>query len=216
VVPDIQLEQLYQQAYLVRGAGNRTLGEFCIMSLIALLSGEEHTDQPSGVSDVIRRFAITINDRMPDHLRQRLKPFAPRLMGTKDGRDDQRIALVLAAVHQEILPRAAADQLCGQPSLNRQPGKSRLLAAISNFRHPNVWLARLTGGPVWSADPPDPDNIANATAQLLAHCAEIVGKNRGEWYWLKAVDLLDRIADVTNEQQSGSSTILHNALLSEG
>ena len=81
---DERMEQVYQQIELVRGVGDRRRAKLCIMSFVALLAGESHTDSPDTASAVLRRFAITINDEMPADMRQRLKPFAPRIIGTRD------------------------------------------------------------------------------------------------------------------------------------
>jgi hypothetical protein len=58
------------------------------MSFVACLAGEKESDAPRCASPVIRAFAILINEQMPREVRQRLKPFAPRIVGTKDGLDN--------------------------------------------------------------------------------------------------------------------------------
>ena len=74
---DAQLEHLYQQIELVRGSGDPKHRRLCIMSFVAFLNGEPHTDNPTTASSLIRRYAMVINDEMPDSLRQRLKPTIP-------------------------------------------------------------------------------------------------------------------------------------------
>lgn len=106
---DTSLESLYQQVELVRGAGDRRLGQLCVMSFVAFLAGEGHSDKPATASILIRRFAMTINDEMPDHLRQRLKPFAPRIFGTCDGKDPARARFLIEVARSELLPHIAAE-----------------------------------------------------------------------------------------------------------
>ncbi len=47
---------------LVTGFGERRDGELCVMSLVALLAGEQHSDRPSTACPVITAFVIRIND----------------------------------------------------------------------------------------------------------------------------------------------------------
>ena len=44
---NLAVERLYEEVELVRGTGNRHRGELCIMSFVAYLAGEPHTDSPS-------------------------------------------------------------------------------------------------------------------------------------------------------------------------
>jgi hypothetical protein len=73
------------------------------------MSRQRHTDAPCTASPVIRRFAMTINDEMPEELRQKLKPFAPRIIGTRDRRDLARAGLLLNAWRTETVPRIRLD-----------------------------------------------------------------------------------------------------------
>jgi hypothetical protein len=44
------------------------------------------------------------------------------------------------------------------------------------------------------------DSLPSELAKLIAHCGKSVPGARGEWYWLKAIDLLDRLCDVAGDQ----------------
>lgn len=68
-----RFEEFYSQVELVRGAGDRRRAQLCVMSFVAFLAGENHSDNPVTASPFIRRFAITINDAVPTPLRQDLK-----------------------------------------------------------------------------------------------------------------------------------------------
>src|SRR5215218_1657267 len=91
---DRRLERLCERVTLVEGEGNPRRGELCIMSFVALLAGEAHTDRPASASPLIRDIAIPINDAMPRNVRQHLKPFAARIVGTNDGRDRDRVEVL--------------------------------------------------------------------------------------------------------------------------
>jgi len=106
---NLQLERLYERIELGRGAGSIRGGTLCIMSFVAYLAGERHTDRPRTASPLVRTFAIQLNDGAVDAWRQELKPFAPKIIGTNDGREQDRADILFKAVIQEILPRAQAE-----------------------------------------------------------------------------------------------------------
>ena len=56
---DERMEQVYQQIELVRGVGDRRRAKLCIMSFVALLAGESHTDSPDTASAVLREILET-------------------------------------------------------------------------------------------------------------------------------------------------------------
>ena len=132
---NLQAERLYDQVDLVRGAGHRKRGQLCIMSFVAYLAGERHTDRPRTSSPFIRSFAIQLNDGIPPLLRQDLKPSAPQIIGTNDGHDFERASVVLRMVMDDVLPRAAWDfpggcahaefELDNEPLLALAPGWGR-------------------------------------------------------------------------------------------
>ena len=55
----------------------------CVMEAVAFVAGEPHSDSPSCVSPIISAFLRRWNDDLPDAERQRLKPYIPRLVGTR-------------------------------------------------------------------------------------------------------------------------------------
>lgn len=102
---DPTLEARLARVELVAGLGTRESGRLCVMALVAWLAGEAHGDSPAAASPLIRAFAIPLNDNMPRAVRQRLKPFAPRILGTADGREAERAALLRRMMATELLPR---------------------------------------------------------------------------------------------------------------
>ena len=57
MIVDLELQRLYDRVRLVRGKGDRRAGTLCIMTFVALLAGERHTDAPSTASPVLRALA---------------------------------------------------------------------------------------------------------------------------------------------------------------
>src|SRR5215217_2723263 len=107
--PDLRLQRALDRIELVGGIGEPDNGTACIMSLVAHLAGEGHTDGPRCASPLVRAFAIPLNDDMPREARRRLKPFAPRLVGTNDGLDRARAEVLRRALVETILPRASGE-----------------------------------------------------------------------------------------------------------
>jgi hypothetical protein len=62
----------------------------CVMELVSYMAGEEFSDHPKCASPVLTSFLIRLNDSLPAELRQKLKPLVPKVIGTRDGRDEER------------------------------------------------------------------------------------------------------------------------------
>src|SRR3712207_4257577 len=107
--PRLQQQRVLDRFELVSGIGEPDEGTACVMSLVAHLAGEGHTDRPRCASPVVRDFVIPVNDHMPREARQSLKPFAPRLVGTNDGLDRARAEVLRRALAETILPRASGE-----------------------------------------------------------------------------------------------------------
>jgi hypothetical protein len=191
---DKRLEALYGKIELVRGVGKPRQSQLCIMSLVAFLAGERHSDHPNTASPTIGRFAITINDQMPDHLRGRLKPFAPAIIGTRDELDRMRAEMLTAAVREEVLPRMRAD------FVGLSSGDDDLLDLARGLCVSHVLRARLAtflNRPAGNDRVQAPGEIAATTADVLVCCArEAPSAAVSTWYWTKAIDLLDRMCEI--------------------
>src|SRR3712207_6290511 len=104
---DLRLQRALDRVELVSGSiGNPGEGRMCLMSLVAFLAGEGHSDAPRCASPLIQTFAVVVNDHMPRAARRRLKPFAPRIIGTNDGLDGVRAEVLREALAEGILPGA--------------------------------------------------------------------------------------------------------------
>lgn len=197
---DLELQRIYDRVDLVRGAGNPREGKLCIMSFVACLAGESHTDYPASASACIRRFAIVINDEMSAESRQTLKPFAPRILGTNDGHEQQRLQLLREAFLEEIAPMVAAD--FGQPaSADKRGWKSAFVRLIAGRKRPEpeiAYCAKAVAAPPTAAEA---QVLPRALARLIARCAKTADiEARRELYWSKAVDILDRLCGVGSDR----------------
>ncbi|TDH59145.1 hypothetical protein E2C06_28835 [Dankookia rubra] len=189
---DRRLEQLCERVTLVEGEGNPRRGKLCVMSFVALLAGEDHTDHPASASPLIRNFALWINDAMPRDVRQRLKPFAVRILGTNDGCDQARAEVLRHALAGEILPRIEGEWRAVQVSgRHSSPFESLIVRAIrQDFELRAVsLLARIEQGMAPSA-------LGSAVGELLSLCIrEAATPDRRARYWNEAMELLDRLCD---------------------
>jgi hypothetical protein len=68
---------------LTKGAHSSWEEGACVMEAVAYVAGEPFSDHPKCASPVIAAFLRSWNDDLDDETRQRLKPYIPRLVGTK-------------------------------------------------------------------------------------------------------------------------------------
>jgi hypothetical protein len=61
----------------------------CAMELVAWMAGEKHSDAPECACPVITKYVIRLNDRLTTEERQLLKPYLPRIIGTRDTSENQ-------------------------------------------------------------------------------------------------------------------------------
>jgi hypothetical protein len=215
---NVKLERLYDRIELINGIGDPGSGKLCLMSLVAFLAGEAHSDTPRAASPLIREFAVPINDGMDRSMRQRLKPFAPRILGTSDGRDPERAALLYRAIVEEVFPQALKDlqqvsdrapqvqggghlfimwpQLKGEPpaavhAVLRQAGRSDTRLIDTMGKMVGAYAGGTYGGMAFEA------------GRLILYAARNAPSgSREAWYWNKAIDILDRLCDVGAEGRS--------------
>lgn len=199
MVENARLERIYEGIELVGGVGNPAARTMCIMSFVACLAGEGRTDAPVTASPVIRAFAILINDRMPPEMRRRLKPFAPRIIGTNDGLDEARTEILRRALAEEILPKVFGDSSGRTPARRRRGVIER------------AWIGLCKGGlrrrilglldeATCGYRPDLGVDLAHAAGELISLCAlEAVRSDDEVWYWSKAIELLDRLCSVGAE-----------------
>jgi hypothetical protein len=64
-------------------------GAACVMEAVAYVAGEPWSDHPQCASPIITSFLISWNDAMNEDDRQMLKPYVPRLVGTRTTEADE-------------------------------------------------------------------------------------------------------------------------------
>ena len=101
-----KIERIYHDTPLQHGQHKSGDDGRCAMEMAALLAGEKHSDQPVCASPLVTRFVIRVNDRMNDDERQRLKPFIPAMIGTRDGYDRERMWFLVTQAVTVFAPLA--------------------------------------------------------------------------------------------------------------
>lgn len=189
------LERLYERVQFVCGKGNRRHGRLCVMSFVALLAGERHTDAPDTASPFIRHFAINLNDAMPEAERQRLKLFAPRIVGTNDGLDTERTWLVQRVFRDEIVPQLRHD--LADRWLPKGLGGDWGVYAAGPVQSPQEFIFQIIAGTGQGAGSLTRNRTAVLAAKLLVECATTATPAASRpWYWAKSIEMLDRLCDV--------------------
>lgn len=195
---------------LVSGVGTRANRELCVMSFVALMAGERHTDRPTTACPVIASFVIKINDAIDCNTRQQLKPFAARIMGTNDGRRRERAWVLARECVNDVFAReledagAPGDVVAALPRMPVAADKSfdftklsselnavgRTYGVAKNRLYDLRYLLR-------AMERGSDELAASAAAVLIVDCARLdngaVAENP---YWKKAIEMFSRLCDV--------------------
>lgn len=204
------VESLYRQLELVPRVGERRESELCVMSLVALLAGERHTDRPSTACPVIATYAIKINDSVDCDTRQGLKLMATRIIGTNDGYHGERAWLLARVCVNQVFAYLMEDT--GAPaaviaSLPRMPleidtsfdfkGLSSKLQLVG--RHYGMDRSRLADFRylLRACGRGSAEFVATAAATTLIDSARLspvpLADNR---YWDIAIGLFDQLCEI--------------------
>lgn len=99
-----------QGVRLQRGAHDDPQDGMCVMELASVLAEEEFSDAPECVDPTIAAYLRSFNDRIPHRQRQRLRPYARRVLGTRGGRriEQARRDLCLEFAGVRVFGRSAA------------------------------------------------------------------------------------------------------------
>jgi hypothetical protein len=140
---------------------------------------------------VVQAFAVAVNDHMPRAARQRLKPFAARIIGTRDGLDRLRAAILRQALAEEIPPEAPGRRPTGHDA----PAKG----GFAKLRRLWRWLRKDERGRLLDRALSGDDGVylGREAARLIARAARRAPCARErERHWDAAIGLLDRLCDV--------------------
>lgn len=224
---DISRQRLYDSVSLVPRIGNRSDNELCVMSLVALLAGERHTDRPKGACPVIATFAIKVNDGIDCEARQMLKPFAPRIVGTRDGLARGRTWVLVNGILGEVLPRWAHDaghtvsaDLVEQLRVSSQSFDLAELQGLYDLIRREAHNLGLDHGGrlndirylLRACERGSDELVANSCASIISDFARHPAQAAdSSWYWNKAIELIDRICDVGDGPAMAGAQIEHHA-----
>jgi hypothetical protein len=188
---DLRLERALERVELVTGVGTRDAGRMCVMSLVACLA--------------IRAFAIPLNDNMPHGVRQKLKPFAPRILGTQDGQDAVRAELLRQSLSQEILPKLGGRQTSQTRRFTGALWRLWSLLGMRRLEREAEWMMDRAVALADGADMARAIAAAGAVGRLLARAArETTDPHEADRLWDIAIGLLDRLCDVGGERSPPS------------
>jgi hypothetical protein len=135
---------------------------------------------------------------MPHMARQRLKPFAPRILGTQDGQDAVRAELLRQALSQEILPKLGG----GRPAAQTRRFSGALwrvwsLLGMRRLEREAEWMMDRAVALADGTDMARAIAAAGSVGRLLARAArETADPREADRLWDLAVGLLDRMCDV--------------------
>jgi hypothetical protein len=224
-----QVETLFRQLDLVPRVGERRESELCVMSLVALLAGERHTDRPATACPVIASYAIKINDTLDCDTRQGLKLLATRIMGTNDGRHAERAWLLARVCVNEVFVYlmedigAPATVIADLPRMPLEIDSSFDFKQLSSElqlvgRHYGMERSRLADFRylLRACNRGSTEFVASAAAVTIVDCARLseipLEDNR---YWDIGVGMFDRLCDVgLNERVPGR--VMEESLMTMG
>jgi hypothetical protein len=209
---DVDVQRRYDGVELIAGIGDPRLNRFCIMSFVAFMAGEYFGDRPKTASQIIRKFVIPLNDRVDPATRQRLKPFAPRIIDTNDGHDDDRAVLIWQTVIREILPVALDDAAGGSRNVARDRhilGESAASIRLAVGELP-ARIRRNIEHMLEAQERGCHGVLAKEAGHMLATLAESVQQEeRRTWYLNQAIILLDRLCEVGATERATNDGDVH-------
>lgn len=131
---------------LAPGAHSSPRHGVCVVELASMLAGEEFSDRPRCVCPVIAAFLRGWNDRAAYADRQRLRPYAERIVGSRgDGRlTRERREICLRWAEAERPPRALRRRLRGLRLRFRIGVYCGLTAAVKLDEGAGEYAARVT------------------------------------------------------------------------
>jgi hypothetical protein len=149
----------------------------CVMEAVAYVAGERWSDHPQCASPVLTSFLIGLNDRWSHDDRQLLKPFIPRLVGTRTTSADEetrRLMIVDWLVH-EYAPAmfrhaglaAEADEFESMVSITDWPAWRKVRGRIREVRDAQ-WKRRREAVKRAAVADADADAVAVADAAAVA------------------------------------------------
>ncbi len=134
-------------------APNNGMTAACVMEAVAYVAGEPWSDHPKCASPIITSFLVSWNDSMSDEDRQMLKPYIPRLVGTRTMKKDEETR---AWMLTDWLAREYAPAWLRLAGLTSQAEALETLAPLTSATsarkaQPRLDEARAAGAAAWAA-----------------------------------------------------------------
>ncbi len=107
---DIDISLLLDGTSLDHGAHGSREDGMCAMELVAYIAGEAHNYAPICTSELLTGFTVRLNDSMRPTDRENLKPFLPRLVGTRAGDERCRFEAMARMMVVRLLAPALESQ----------------------------------------------------------------------------------------------------------
>ena len=180
--------------HLEAGGHNGPDDGMCVMELVSLLARQPFSDAPPCVSPILRDFAMRWNDDLDDTTRQRLVPYAPRMVGTAgDGHDERRAWLLVDWQVRTFTPAwlrlagltTEADRLAGEPEIVDHATLQAVQADLEQARSKAAATRDAARAATWAAAR---DAARDALQPTVAELQE------------SAFALLDRLIDPTRDR----------------
>ena len=179
---------------LLKGAHDPPNGDFsaCVMEATAWIAGETWSDSPECVSPVIAAFLRRWNDDLDDEGRQMLKPYAVKVIGTRDDHDEERAWMAadwLVRVHtpawlelagikdtsaalRALPPLTAETAKAAQPAIEEARRKGDAAGAAAwDAAWDAAWAA--AGAAAWAALDPTKVSLQKSALELVDRMIEV-------------------------------------------
>ena len=165
-VLDVRLRWLDHVKLAVGSHPSGPNGAACVMEAVSYVAGEPWSDHPACASPIITAFLIRWNDSMNETDRQMLKPYIPRLVGTRTSAQDEEIRAWLLT---DWLARECAPAWLRLAGLTAQAEMLEGLAPVlssdaARAAQGSLYQARKDSVAAWAA----PRDAAGAAARAAA------------------------------------------------
>ena len=178
--PFLELETLHLES----GAHSKNDEKrMCVMEAVAYVAGEPWSDAPQCASPVISAFLRSYNDSVSDEVRQSLKQYIPRLIGTRGSQVvEERRSLVaadwLVRTHTPAWLRAAG--LTKQAEALETLPEITSMSQIPSIKGP-IEAARVDAAAAWAAARDAARAAAWAAARAAAWAAAWAAASAAAW-----------------------------------
>lgn len=164
----------------------------CVMEAVAWIAGEEHTDMPKCVSPVISKYCQVLNDSGNDAVRERLKPYIYKMIGTASPELDEQRAFIAADFAVRVFAKVDCEPIvdmntanAAYAAANANAGRAAANAAYAAANAARA--ARALAHAAHAANAAHAAHAANAAAANAAYAANAADDWDGPFRCLDAM-----------------------------